>query len=418
MEEVLEHKVGYKKTKLGWIPEEWEVKKLEDFGFFLKGKGISKKDLVEEGTPCVRYGELYSHHNDYIKEFYSFIPPSIIEKCEEIFFGDILFTGSGETLEEIGKCVAHILDITSYAGGDIIIFRNHKQIPLYLGYQLNSNSSRRQISKLGQGNSVVHIYSSSLKNIKIPLPPLPEQKKIAQILSTWDEAIQHTQALITQLEQRKKGLMQQLLTGKTRLPGFDGEWETYFFDELIKNVSRPVEWDDGALYDLISVRRRSGGLFQRESLLGKDIKTKKLKTARTGDFLISKMQIVHGASGLVSERFDNMKISGSYLSLTPKDKTVLNIDFFNWISKLPYFYHQTFIASYGVHIEKMTFDFKSFLKLKTSIPPLKEQTAIANVLTAADKEINHYKTYLNQLQHQKKGLMQQLLTGKTRVKTS
>lgn len=89
--------------------------------------------------------------------------------------------------------------------------------------------------------------------------------------------------------------------------------------------------------------------------------------------------------------------------------------YFEWHSKMPFFYHQTYISSYGVHIEKMTFNYQSFLKLKMSVPPLPEQTAIAAVLTAADQEITLYKEKLATLETQKRGLMQQLLTGQKRL---
>ena len=255
-----------------------------------------------------------------------------------------------------------------------------------------------------------------VKLINIPAPPLPEQRAIADCLSTWDRAIQTLTQLIAQRELRKKWLMQQLLTGKKRLPGFGGEWSTWSFKEILKEVKRPVSWNDEQLYDLISVRRRSGGLFHRESLYGHQIKTKNLRTAKSGDFLISKMQIVHGASGLTTNKFDGMKISGSYIAVRARNEDILNTEFLNWYSRLPHFYHQCYISSYGVHIEKMTFDFKLFLKEEIKLPSIDEQTAIAQVLHRADHEITLLNQKLTHLQDQKKGLMQQLLTGKKRLK--
>jgi type I restriction enzyme S subunit len=92
------------------------------------------------------------------------------------------------------------------------------------------------------------------------------------------------------------------------------------------------------------------------------------------------------------------------------------MEFFQWYSQTPYFYHQTYISSYGVHIEKMTFDFDTFLQLEMKLPSIEEQTAIAQVLQAADKEISLLKAKAEKLREQKKGLMQQLLTGKVRLK--
>lgn len=200
-----------------------------------------------------------------------------------------------------------------------------------------------------------------------------------------------------------------------RLLAPKASWKSYKYSQIIKEVRRPIDFNDDELYDLISVRRRSGGLFHRERLYGHQILTKDLREAKKGDFLISKMQIVHGASGLTTPEFDGMKISGSYIAVVSKDPKILDIRYFNWLSKLPWFYHQTYISSYGVHIEKMTFDFKSFLKQEVSIPSLEEQKKCVQILNLIDKEVDVLNEKLEALQAQKKGLMQQLLTGKIRV---
>ncbi len=216
--------------------------------------------------------------------------------------------------------------------------------------------------------------------------------------------------------------MQQLLTGKKRLldengERFRGEWRKVPIGSILKEVKRPVEWDDGTKYKLLSVKRRSEGVILREVLLGSDILTKKMNVAHAGDFLISKMQVVHGASGLVPKMFHGYHVSDSYISLVPKDANKLDILFFSWLSKQKVMYHQAFLCSYGVHIEKMTFNFKLFLKTKVLIPQsLKEQQKIAAVLAAADEEISALQQKIEALKQEKKALMQQLLTGKRRVK--
>ena len=139
-------------------------------------------------------------------------------------------------------------------------------------------------------------------------------------------------------------------------------------------------------------------------------------TVQKGDFLISKMQIVHGASALVEKEFDGLNISGSYIALNVANNKNLDVNFFNWLSKTPYFYHLTFLASYGVHIEKMTFNLRLFLKSKIKIPEnIQEQCAIVDVLKTADDEINQLEKKLKALEKQKRGLMQKLLTGEIRV---
>ncbi|PKP02551.1 MAG: hypothetical protein CVU14_03305 [Bacteroidetes bacterium HGW-Bacteroidetes-9] len=268
-----------------------------------------------------------------------------------------------------------------------------------------------------QGGAMQNLVGMDIfRKTEIPLPPLPEQRAIAQVLSTADAAIHTTEKLITQKELRKKWLMQQLLTGKKRLKGFGGEWKEHSYEKILKVVKRNFDWNENELYKLISVRRRSGGIFYREALFGHQILVKNLRTANEGDFLFSKMQILHGASALVTKEFDGAKISGSYISVVPKDNNMLNMEFFQWYSQTPYFYHQTYISSYGVHIEKMTFDFDTFLQLEMKLPSIEEQTAISQVLQVADKEISLLKVKADKLRELKKGMMQVLLTGKVRLK--
>ena len=178
-----------------------------------------------------------------------------------------------------------------------------------------------------------------------------------------------------------------------------------------------MKWDDEHLYALISVRRRSEGLFRRGNLLGLEIKTKKMNLAEEGDFLISKMQIVHGASGLVTSEFDGMHVSDSYIILRARELNQFSIHFFNWLSKLRLMYHHALFSSYGVHIEKMTFNLADYLKHRIAIPSsIQEQRAIVGVLETVDRELDLLRAQLDALREQKRGLMQQLLTGKKRVK--
>jgi len=205
------------------VPEDWDVKSLGSFGLFSKGKGISNNEKKETGIPCITYGEIYTKHHFIIKEFQSFIDIETTKTSQRIKKNDILFAGSGETLDEIGKCVAYTKDMEAYAGGDIVIFGPNGIDSNYLSYSLNSELIAIHKRKLGQGHSVVHIYSSGLKTLHAPLPPLPEQKKIAEILSTWESAIEQTRKLIDAKKRRKKAFMQQLLTGKTKLKGFEND---------------------------------------------------------------------------------------------------------------------------------------------------------------------------------------------------
>jgi type I restriction enzyme S subunit len=129
------------------------------------------------------------------------------------------------------------------------------------------------------------------------------------------------------------------------------------------------------------------------------------------------MQILHGASGLVTKQFDGMKISGSYISVVSRDKDIFDIEYLDWLSKTSRFYHQTYISSYGVAIEKMTFQFEYFLEQEITIPEINEQKAIVEVLRAATKEIEKLSNLLDAYKEQKKGLMQKLLMGEIIIKS-
>ena len=272
------------------------------------------------------------------------------------------------------------------------------------------------LNRFSESSAQPGLSVEKLVRYKLSVPTRSEQIKIADILSLWDTAIEKQTALIEKLTLRKRGLMQELLTGKKRLKGFSGEWKNCTYSYILSEVKRTLIWDEDELYKLISVRRRSEGLFFRESLYGREIATKNLRPAKTGDFLISKMQIVHGASGLVTEEFDDAKISGSYIALVSKDSDVLDIEYFNLWSQTPVFYHQTFVSSFGVHIEKMTFDFDTFMSFSMPLPPISEQHAIVSIIYSINKEIELANKKLARLQEEKKGLMQVLLTGRKRIK--
>lgn len=418
---------GYKHTALGRIPKDWEEYELEKVvdkkikwsltgGPF--GSNLKAEDYTSDGVRIIQLQNIGDgiFLDDY-KIYTSEKKANELISCN-IYPGEIILSKMGDPVAR-GCFIPNSQERFLMASDGIRIVPDRSNFnDYYLLSFINHDIFRKQAIKASTGSTRQRIGLEDLKGLVILAPPLQEQTAMANLLSTWDKAIQTTTGLIAQKEQRKKWLMQQLLTGKKRLTGFSAKWKEYTFDELLKEVKRPITWDDAELYNLISVRRRSGGIFAREALFGHQIKVKDLRTANEGDFLFSKMQIVHGASALVTEAFAGSKISGSYIAVIPSDKHLLNMEFFNWYSQLPYFYHQTYISSYGVHIEKMTFDFESFLSLSMELPSYEEQTAIVKVINAADDELQLLKAKVEQLKEQKKGLMQQLLTGKKRLKVT
>ena len=140
----------FKDTDVGKIPVDWEVKQLADIGSFSKGCGISRADAITGAIPAVRYGELYTIHDFYIKEFGSFISQAIAQSSRRLRKGDILFTASGETKEDIGKSTAFNQDCDAYAGGDLIILTPRDGYnSIFLGLITNSDKSREQKASKG-----------------------------------------------------------------------------------------------------------------------------------------------------------------------------------------------------------------------------------------------------------------------------
>jgi type I restriction enzyme S subunit len=204
-------------TRLPGFKGKWAERLLSNIAMPLKGQGIRKDEVIPEGLPCVRYGEIYTHHTDYIRCFNSFISAETAKSSQLLRKGDLLFAGSGETADEIGKSVAFLGDEEAYAGGDIIIFRPQGQNSMFLGYLLNQPVVARQKAQMGQGEVIVHIGSRSLGRLRLSLPPLPEQTAIAEVLTEMDAELAALEQRREKTRALKQAMMQELLTGKTRL---------------------------------------------------------------------------------------------------------------------------------------------------------------------------------------------------------
>lgn len=205
--------------RLPGFNKSWVTRILGEIGFFIKGKGISRDESNSGTIPAIRYGEIYTNHSDYIKQFHSHISLEVANKSQSLQYGDICFAASGETLEDIGKAVAFINNFEAYAGGDIIIFRPKEKInPTFFGFLLNTPPIVRQKSFKGHGLSIMHIRTASLAELVINYPTdLAEQSAIAKVLTDMDSEIEKLEKKLAKYERVKQGMMKQLLTGKIRL---------------------------------------------------------------------------------------------------------------------------------------------------------------------------------------------------------
>ena len=235
---------GYKKTDFGVFPCDWVTdNKLKDLGEFGKGKGIPGNKMQSEGVPCVGYGDIYMKYNFHFENAMSFVDEETAKDSQPITKGTLLFTGTGETAEEIGKCVCYNGEEDIYAGGDIITFVTQKVNPLFIAYQQYQNFIIKKKAGFGQGHSVVHIHKENLEKLDIAYPKsAEEQSRIAEILMKWDEAIELYQKEIEALQKLKKTYLFVLFpkkgetTPKYRFKGFTDPWEQRKLNEIVKSI--------------------------------------------------------------------------------------------------------------------------------------------------------------------------------------
>lgn len=207
---------------LGEIPEEWEAKRFKSIiDSFEKGNGITKEEVFSDGdTFCVRYGEIYSKYDNSFENCFSKTFKDKIPVKKYFSNGGLLFVGTGELVEEIGKCVAYLGNEQCLAGGDIIIAK-HKQNAKFLSYAMNSHYVQAQKSCNKAKLKVVHISATEIGNVLLALPPISEQKSIAKFLDAKcaqiDSLISEKQSLIKDLAEYKKSLIFEAVTGKRRV---------------------------------------------------------------------------------------------------------------------------------------------------------------------------------------------------------
>ena len=202
---------------LGDIPAHWEVRRLGAVGRITKCSGDTKAHDVPEGIPCVRYGDLYTHHDSSITRSRAFVSTEHAAAYSTIRYGDLLFAASGETIDEIGKSSVNLMRGQALCGGDIILLR--PAIPVearFLGYTTNAPYMTHQKSRLGRGMTILHIYGQQLKNATMLLPPFPEQHAIADFLdretARIDALVAQQRELIKLLQEKRIALISHAVT--------------------------------------------------------------------------------------------------------------------------------------------------------------------------------------------------------------
>ena len=238
------------KKRLPGFSGEWRTYKLGELGSFDKGCGISRAESNTGNFPAVRYGELYTKHTDYVKQYYSHISDDVAQTAKRVTFGDILFAASGETKEEIGVCAAIVDRRDIFAGGDIVVFTPTTEInPIFFGTLLNMSFVQKQKSERGQGDAVVHIHADSLSEIIVSMPEKNEQEAIAAVIKDFNDEIEQLEKKLAKYQQIKQGMMQELLTGRIRLVDADGKEQpnTQILQEKQSQPAHNQHFDDAVM---------------------------------------------------------------------------------------------------------------------------------------------------------------------------
>lgn len=408
------------------LPKDWNLQKLNDCLEEIidyRGKSTPKDSYGYQLITArnVRFGYIdfepkeYMNPDDYAKWMTRGFPKP----------NDILFT----TEAPLGN-VALYPNVGTYALAQrLVTLRTNKKLlnSKYLLYYLLSNYGQRQVNLKATGTTAIGIRQSELRKISVILPPLPEQQKIAEILSIWDEAITKTERLIAVLRERKKGLMQRLLTGQVRFAGF----EESNAKQDTKYGEIPVDWNYvtiESIADQLSVKNNKGsdlpvlsctkydGLVNSLIYFGRQVfseDTSTYKIVKYGQFAYATNHIEEGSIGY-QNLYDRALISPMYTVF----KTKGNIDD-SFLYKLlkTELYRHIFEVNTSASVDRRgSLRWNVFSQIRIPLPSLKEQEAIAGVIDLCEQEIIVTQRRLAALRQQKKGLMQRLLTGQVRVK--
>ena len=401
---------GYKATVLGIIPQEWEVRLLNYLGAIYSGgtpdteiaeywngniAWCTPSDITKLATKYIENTEVKISTKGLKESSATLLPPRSIVVC---------------TRATIGNAAICNTEMATNQGFKNII-PNEKANPEWLYYIITYSKPR--LVRLGCGSIFLEVSKKDFSRFKIAVPPLAEQRKIAEVLGVWDEAIEKQERLIEQLALRKRGLMQRLLSAKLRLPGFSEAWKKVKLGDICERVTRK-NIEDNQNVMTISAQR---GFVAQTDFFNKSVASETLESyylVFRDEFCYNKSYSNGYPMGAIKRLSEAEKavVTSLYICFNVKPGTDANIDY------LSYYFDNgglnrslTKIANEGGRAHGLlNVTPKDFFGLSFEIPSLKEQTAIAEVLTAADREIE-----LERLRRQKRGLMQQLLTGKKRV---
>ena len=440
------HYINSRAECLEEIPAHWQTSTLGRLGKFFKGSGGTKEDEVEDGIPCVRYGDLYTQHQYLIRETRSGISKDNLSKYTQMHYGDILFAGSGETIEEIGKSAASLIKGPAYCGGDVIVLRpTIKSDATFLGYAADCLTSTYQKALMGRGVTVMHIYSSELKNLVIPLPPLDEQSAIAAFLDHETARINHLIAkhelLIERLAEYRNAVITQTVTkglpaDASRDAGLDPEprmkssgsdwigevpehWQIKKLkyaattnDDVVAESEDPLR---EILYVDIGSINPSKGMTATEEMVLEDAPSRARRLVQDGDTIVSTVRTYLRAVAPVRNPPPEMVVSTGFAVIRPRE---IDSGYCSWALREHRFIEEVVANSNGVSYPAI--NASQIGELSIAVPPITEQRAIAQYLDQKTARIDTLSeragTAIERLNEYRTALITAAITGKIDVR--
>lgn len=382
---------GYKDSPLGVIPKEWAVKRLGDVCDISVGRDVQIDHFNEKETDKYRY-PVYSNTVEE-KGLYGYYD------YEEYCSGAVTVVGRG-----VGLGTSFAREKGFGAVGRLVVLHPHN----CLNNHFLENYINNEVKFFVESAAIPQLTGEQIATYKILVPPLSQQEKMENYINLWDTAIEKQSELIEKLKLRKRALMQQLLTGKKRLPGFSREWKEVKLGDIFDERNE-TNRDD---LPLLSITGDKGVIYQSDSDkrdISNDDKSK-YKRICPNDIGYNTMRMWQGRSAL--SELEGI-VSPAYTIVIPRKN--VNVKFMAMLIQQPRVVYDFWTHSQGLVSDTLNCKYPDFCKVKVRIPTKQEQTAIASVLVQADKEIELAKEKLANLQSQKRGLMQKLLTGKKRL---
>ncbi|WP_289293934.1 restriction endonuclease subunit S [Romboutsia ilealis] len=391
---------------------DWEEKKLGTLGQFLKGSILSKADLSEEGKPCVLYGELYTKYSEVIKNV---ISKTNLEN-DKLVLGkknDVLIPSSGETAIDIATASCLQQD-NVILGGDLNVFRSDKVNGVFTSYQLNS-SKKREIARLSQGASVVHIYNEQLKKIKLSVPSKEEQEKIASFFSLIDEKISLQSEKVEALKDYKRGMMQKIFSQELRFKADNDEaYQNWNKKKLIKLTEKiTTKNKDFVITNVISNSAKNGLISQRD-FFDKDIANQSniygYYVIEPGDFVYNPRKSIESPYGPINryELQDAGIVSPLYLCFRVNNEEI-NGKFLAYYFKSSVWHRFIYQNSdQGVRHDRVSIKDAEFFNMDIGVPEIDEQNKIVKFLDGLECKLSKEQDKLDYLNEYKKGLLQEM----------